>query len=387
MTYALVLANCVIYALYELPYWQAGGEGAGPFGFFPADPTVGALLRSMFSHAGFMHLAGNMLYLWLFGSVVEDVLGPVLFLGFYFGGQMGATLLDVGIAKAYAPASLSIPRVGASGAIAAILGLAMVCFPRVRVRVLYLFGYFLVWRAGVARIQAWLFLGVWLVWQLGWGIIATSTAVATGQSMGGVGYWAHIGGFAAGMIGAWVLALPGRIRRHDLLSGQSQGEENTYAADADLRQLVRDTPDDAQAWLALGRSKEALGFASEALEAYARAAALFLQQHQPERAARTYAAVAHYDPSFSFPPAQQFDIAAALAHVGEYRLALAALDNLLRAYPNSAEAEVALLRAGELAAKTGAREAAVAYFDRLLRGYPYSAWRDYARQKLHDLEQ
>jgi membrane associated rhomboid family serine protease len=86
--------------------------------------------------------------------------------------------------------------------------------------VLFQYGYFLVWRAGVARIRAWFFLGLWVLLQLGGGVLATSMAVSAGQSMGGVGYWAHIGGFAAGMIGAWVLALPGRIRRHDLLAGR-----------------------------------------------------------------------------------------------------------------------------------------------------------------------
>jgi len=380
ITYALFAANCLVYFLVELPYWQQGGEGVLPFGFVPAQPAFSALVRSMFSHGGFMHLAGNMLFLWLFGSVVEDVLGPLLFLAFYFGGQMGATLLDVGMAQAFAPASLEVPRVGASGAIAGILGLSAVCFGRVRVRVFYLVGLLLVWRGGVARVQAWFFLGAWFAYQ----VLAGAVSTAVG-AVGGVAYWAHIGGFGAGVVGALVLALPGRIRRLDLLSSLPQGEMDGYQHYADLNDMVRHAPEDAEAWLALARSKEAYGFTAEATEAYVRAASLFLEHHDPVRAARAYQAVLHYDPGFAFPPAPQFDLAVGFARAGEYRRALTALDNLLRAYPTSPEAEVSLLRAGELAEKVREPAMAAHYYGELLRRYPYSTWRDYVRQKLGSL--
>lgn len=385
VTYVLVLANAAVYLLFELPYWGQGGEGVGPFGFVPGRPESSALLISMFSHAGFMHLASNMLFLWLFGSVVEDVLGPLLFLGFYFGGQMGATLLDVSMARAFEPGSLGIPRVGASGAIAGILGLSAVCFSRVRVRVLYFFGYFLIWRAGVARVPAWLFLGAWLMLQLVSGFVATSVAASTGQSVGGVAYWAHIGGFGAGMVGALVLALPGKIRRHDLLGGVIYDTGDLHQRHEDLHEVVRRSPEDAAAWLALARSNEAYGFFSDAVTAYVRAAELFLARREPERAARAYQEVLHYDPGFTFPAAAQFDIALGFAHAGEYLQSRAALDRLLQAYPTSPEAEIALVRAAEMAERMGERAAAVDYLRELLRRYPYSAWRDYAREKMRAL--
>jgi membrane associated rhomboid family serine protease len=385
VTYALVAANAAVFLLLELPYWAQGGEGLRPFAFVPANPSVGALLRSMFSHGGLWHLGGNMLFLWLFGSVAEDVLGPLPFLAFYFGGQLGATFLDVAIAKAFAPAALMIPRVGASGAIAGILGLTAVCFSRVRVKVAYLFGFFLMWRGGVARVQAWFFLGAWIAIQIAGGLYSTSAEASTGQPMGGVAYWAHIGGFAAGVIGAYVLGLPGKIRRHDLLSGLGYGAEDGSERYSGLTEVVRHAPDDAEAWLALARSKEAFGLPEQALEAYARAVNLFLERREPERAARAYEAILRLDPAFTLPPAAQFDLAVGLTRAGGYEEALAALQRLLDAYPSSPEAEVALVRAGELAERIGERAAALRYFAELLRRYPYSVWADHARWRIQEL--
>jgi len=385
MTYALVAANVAVFVLLELPYWAQGGEGVRPFAFVPGHPSLEALVRSMFSHGGLWHLGLNMLFLWLFGSLAEDVLGPLLFLAFYFGGQLGATFLDVAIAKAFAPAALMVPRVGASGAIAGILGLAAVCFSRVRVKVAYLFGFFLMWRGGVARVQAWFFLGAWIALQLAGGLHSTWAEANTAQPVGGVAYWAHIGGFAAGIIGAYVLALPARIRRRDLLSGMGYGAEEGSERYAGLTEVVRQSPHDAEAWLALARSKEAFGIPEQALEAYARAVRLFLEQREPERAARAYQAILRLDPAFALPPATQFDLAVGLGRAGEYQQALAALQRLLDAYPSSPEAEVALVRAGELAEKIGERAAALRYFEELLRRYPHSVWADHARWRIQSL--
>jgi membrane associated rhomboid family serine protease len=385
MTYGLLIINVAVYLLFELPYWANGGQGVRPFGFVPAQPRLGALLTSMFSHGSVMHLAGNMLYLWLFGSVAEDVLGPLLFLGFYFGGQEGATLLDVNITRAFAPAGLVIPRVGASGAVAGILGLSAVCFARVRVKVAYLIGLLLYWRAGVFRVPAWAFLGFWLAQQVLGGVLSTSIASGSGEATGGTACWAHIGGFAAGVAFAYILALPSKIRRHDLLAGIVYTPDESAGRYSDLNDLVRRSPQDAEAWLALGRSKESFGMLPDAAAAYARAAALFLEQREPERAGRAYQAVLRHEPAFTLPAAAQFDIAVGLTRAGEYRQALVALNNLLQAYPTSSEAEIALMRAGELAERLGERESALRYFHDLLQRYPYSAWADQARLKAQSL--
>jgi membrane associated rhomboid family serine protease/Tfp pilus assembly protein PilF len=380
VTYVLLAANMGVFVFLEVPYWLNGGQGVGPFAFRPDNPSVDSLLMSMFSHGGIGHIFGNMLFLWLFGSVVEDVLGPVLFIGFYFGGQMGATLMDVSMTRAFDPAGVHVPRVGASGAIAGILGLSAVCFSRVRVRVAY-FLWILFLRVGVARVQSWVFLGVWVAWQLVGGVVSTWAAAAGGPS-GGVAHWAHIGGFGIGVLGAYALGLPERIRRFDLLSGVSYAPDDGTIRYAELADVVRQTPEDAQAWLALARSTEGYGFSTKAAEAYARAAILFLQQHEPEKAAQAYRGVLRYDSTFTLSAEQQFDVALGLARIGDLEASLAALSRLIESYPDSPQVEVALVRAGELAEKLGNHDTARRYFEQVVRRYPSGEWGDYARQKM-----
>lgn len=146
-------------------------------------PPVVSVFTSMFMHGGFMHLAGNMLYLWIFGNNVEDVLGHGRFIVFY---------LLCGIAAVFGqilqnPES-QIPMIGASGAISGILGAYLLLYPHARVLVLIPLGFFL----HMARIPAGWVLGLWFVYQI-------LSSALTAQEGGGVAWFAHIGGFIAGM--------------------------------------------------------------------------------------------------------------------------------------------------------------------------------------------
>jgi membrane associated rhomboid family serine protease len=148
------------------------------------NPVYLTLLSSMFMHGGWLHLLGNMLFLYIFGDNVERTLGRVPFLGFYLAAGLIASFAQI----AADPNSL-IPSLGASGAIAGVLGAYIVLFPSNRV--LVYFGYSAVW------VPALLVLGMWFVLQLisGIGEIAVSA-----QAEGGVAYLAHIGGFVTGLI-------------------------------------------------------------------------------------------------------------------------------------------------------------------------------------------
>ncbi|GAB4505323.1 MAG: rhomboid family intramembrane serine protease [Anaerolineales bacterium] len=153
-------------------------------GFDPGD--VRAILTSMFMHAGLTHLLGNMLYLWIFGDNVEDALGHARYLFFYLAGGVAASLTHVLLY----PTS-PVPTVGASGAIAATLGAYLLLFPHRRVVTLIPFGFFI----QVARIPAVIALGMWFLLQLVEGTVLLGMA-----TLGGVAFWAHIGGFVFGMI-------------------------------------------------------------------------------------------------------------------------------------------------------------------------------------------
>jgi membrane associated rhomboid family serine protease len=160
---------------YELTH---PGQTAG-YGVERAAPWL-ALFLSMFLHGGFLHLAGNMLYLWIFGNNIEDVLGPLRFLLFYFLGGIAAGLTHTLLQ----PAS-KVPMIGASGAIAAVLGGYALLFPKARVHTLI----FLIVYIRVIPVPAVLVLGLWFLLQL-----------LNAGGGGDVAWFAHIGGFLAGLL-------------------------------------------------------------------------------------------------------------------------------------------------------------------------------------------
>ncbi|MGB1960758.1 MAG: rhomboid family intramembrane serine protease, partial [Candidatus Puniceispirillaceae bacterium] len=147
-------------------------------------PNWATIFTSMFLHGGFMHLAGNMLYLWIFSDNVEDAMGPFRFIGFYALCGVGA-----GLSQAVIDPSSNIPIIGASGGIAGILGAYILLHPRATVRVFMLILVFV----RIISLPAWLVLGVWIAGQF----VAAPAGLSDG---GGVAYFAHIGGFVTGMI-------------------------------------------------------------------------------------------------------------------------------------------------------------------------------------------
>lgn len=166
------------------------------YGIVPRRITMGegyaTLFTSMFLHAGFMHLAGNMLFLWIFGDNLEDEMGHVGFLLFYLACGIGAALIHVIVA----PYS-TVPTVGASGAIAGVMGGYLLLYPRARVDVLIILIIFI----QIVSVPAWLMLGLWFLFQL-------VGSVNINPDGGGVAYWAHTGGFVVGLI----LTLPHWLR-------------------------------------------------------------------------------------------------------------------------------------------------------------------------------
>lgn len=167
---------------YEISHWQT--TTPVPRVFWPL-----SLITGMFLHGSLLHLAGNMLYLWIFGNNVEDFLGSVKFFLFYLTCGVFASLIQVAIHP-----NSRIPMIGASGAIAGLLGAYLVLYPSARVRTLV----FLVFYITIIYVPAWMLLGFWFVLQL--------SNIGLG---GGVAWFAHIGGFLAGIS----LILPGLRKR------------------------------------------------------------------------------------------------------------------------------------------------------------------------------
>jgi rhomboid family protein len=151
----------------------------------------------MFLHGGWDHILGNMLFLAIFGKNVEDAFGPLRYLAFYFAAMMTQTAMTLLFGTA---AEARVPELGASGAIAAVLGAYFVLYPQSRIRT-WIFPVFLV------RIPAWIFLGVWFVYQLIEADFGLFNAHANGS---GVAFFAHVGGFIFGLLAARALARAGQ---------------------------------------------------------------------------------------------------------------------------------------------------------------------------------
>jgi rhomboid family protein len=162
-------------------------------------PNLATMFVSMFLHGGFLHIAGNMLYLWIFGDNIEDRLGHFRYLIFYLVCGVVAAL-----AHAFANPNSTMPAIGASGAIAGVLGGYLILFPRARVTTLIPIFFFIT----IREIPAVFLLLFWFVLQLFSGV--GSLGVPAAQDVGGVAYFAHIGGFVAGMI---LVVLMGGTRR------------------------------------------------------------------------------------------------------------------------------------------------------------------------------
>jgi membrane associated rhomboid family serine protease len=201
VTIGLIALNVLVF-LYQLSLGESVNDFILYYGLIPAAFSWVAVLTSMFLHGGLLHVGGNMLYLWIFGDNVEDRMGHGRFLVFY---------VLCGVAAALAQTALNpdsvVPMVGASGAIAGVMGAYFVLYPHSRIVTLVpLFLFF-----QVMEIPAIFFLGFWFLLQFLSGVGSIATAVG-GEPAGGVAFWAHVAGFLAGVSGVIVFRRPERQR-------------------------------------------------------------------------------------------------------------------------------------------------------------------------------
>ena len=210
VTVGIIVVNAIVW------FWEVGGTSVETdvihYGYYPCKiegECLGPALRaeipwyentftSMFMHGGWEHIIFNMLFLWIFGNNVEDALGKVRFFIWYIAGGLAATAAQTFVTLNWGSnADASIPNIGASGAIAAVLGGYLLLLPRARVLSAIFFGFIF-----LREIPAIWFLGIWFLfqlWQGGW-------AVAHPEAGGGVAFFAHIGGFVFGLLTVFLVA-------------------------------------------------------------------------------------------------------------------------------------------------------------------------------------
>ena len=198
ITVSIIAINVFVFVLELL----GGDPFVQQWSVVPATIVAGqrwvTILTAMFMHGGWMHIIGNMVFLWAFGPEIEDAMGPLRFLAFYLLGGVVAFLAQVA-----AISSSTVPNLGASGAIASVMGGFIITYPRDQIRTLLLIG----WFVDVTVIPAAVLIGIWFLIQL----FSQVGSVVAAQSGGGVAYMAHVGGFIFGAITARFFEDPRRI--------------------------------------------------------------------------------------------------------------------------------------------------------------------------------
>jgi membrane associated rhomboid family serine protease len=212
ITALLIAANAAVWIFYQLPdlqgsvlelaYQPCDVTNTCPPGTATGEDWEVTAVTAMFMHGGWLHLLGNMLFLWIFGNNVEDAMGKVRFLVFYFLAGFAATALQTIVTLSTASGvDTAVPNLGASGAVSGVLGAYLVLLPTARVLTIVVF--FLI------EVPAFLFLGFWFLFQLWSG----GVAVTHPEADGGVAFFAHVGGFAFGLVTVRLFAAGGRPLR------------------------------------------------------------------------------------------------------------------------------------------------------------------------------
>ena len=217
ITYGLIIANVVVF-LYQknlelsLNQQQLLADFYNLYAIVPRELTASlngeisnqpipewlSLITSQFLHGGWLHLGGNMLFLWIFGNNIEDKLGHFKYLFFYLSCGVLA-----GLSQWFFSVNSAIPALGASGAIAGVMGAYIIRFPRARILTFVFLGIFIT----TIRLPAYVFLGYWFVQQAFFSFTSVAVPAGMGAETGGIAYWAHSGGFVFGMILAPLLGL------------------------------------------------------------------------------------------------------------------------------------------------------------------------------------
>ena len=374
VTVGLIVLNTYLF-LITSHGGQLSEEIARGWGLTPQSATLITLLTSAFLHGSWLHLGGNMVGLALFGPHVEEALGRIEYLLFYIGCGIAAGLLHVIVSATLLPGAADVPMIGASGAIFGVLGLFAVRFYRARVRVLLFAHVPAIWAVGCfAALQ----------------VIAGVASLADGGRSDSTANWAHVGGFLFGML----LALPLKMREDGRREYQKEDAEDAASAGrmdqaaAYYRLLLTDKPDDVEAHRALGRVCVQLGQGEAAHRHFTDALRLSLRAGHSPAVADVYEEVCLSFTAFPLPPSLLQRVGSACEEMQRFPLALRALGDLCRDFPQAPEAEMALLRMGKLhLQRLGQPDSAQGILEEFLRLYPASEWRTHVQRLLGEARQ
>lgn len=351
--------------------------------FRPSDPSLAGAALSLFLHGSWPHLLGNALYLVIFGRQLEGRLGFVALAGiFLFGGIAGCY-----VQMWFTPTdswNYGSPIIGASGAIAALLGATLLRFHHTRVRILYFLFAFLggMTKGGVVHLNTVVAASAWFAFQVIYSL------VAWGNGGSSTAYLAHAGGFSAGVLIAMLLGLPGqaRLEVHRERGRRYFEKGDWYAAAGEFTMHLRSVPSDQQVRAMRARCHVLLGRTAEAAEEYSTAFRAKRQAGDQVGAGRLFVEMRRYGIGVGLNESALMRLAFDFQKAEQYTAAAAAYEEMRRVFADGPKAELALIRRAEILwEKIGDIEQALAVYRTLLSEYPESEWRDLAESRLRSM--
>ncbi len=380
VTCALIAVNIAVF-LWMLPLNR--DIVASTVGLVPAHPSLRDILSSMFVHANVFHLLWNMLFLWLFGPNVEDALGRVGYTLLYLGSGLAAALLHLLVVAQFAPVASSVPVVGASGAIAGILGVFAIRFYKTNIKVFWSF-VVLVFplKSDTFRVPAVVGLGIWFMQQLYFGLSSLAHPMASG-----VAYWSHIGGMMFGMALAAVAKLGLEGSKEYLMSDAKAyiQQGTTWDAVQNLETLVDRDPNNADAHAELAKLYAEQQNPHEAIPHFKRSIEIHLSRNQRDKASLRYREMRDYYRDAALDARSEFQIARYLMEMCIHKQAMQMFQNISLNYPDAPESEVALMKAGDICLDAlEDPQRAIWCYERFVREYPHSTYRAIVEKSLEE---
>lgn len=340
------------------------------YGIVPSQFRVGKLVTSCFVHGNFAHLAMNMVMLYVFGRDVERAIGRLEFMMFYIGSCFAASLLHIAIVLATLPPWYADQAVvGASGAVAGIMGIHAVRFHRK------------IFKFGGIEVQALFLIMCLLLLQLAFGIVALYPDSILGHFVKNIAYWSHLGGFAFGIVVALLgnMALQGE--REYLISNARKhySDGNLLEAIRNYENLLKYDPDNPLAYAEIGKMWAILEEEDQSLPSYQVAIELYISCGKEEEAIAVLEEMRRFWPQTVLSSATRFRLASYLEEAGQTERAIRIFSQIAIDDPESDEAQMSLLKIGQLQhSLLNDNHAAVKTLHAFIEQYPHSEWRKFA---------
>lgn len=360
-------------------------------GFIPAKSyRVHTIFTSVFVHGGVLHFLGNMWFLWLLGYNIEDVWGRRNFLLFFLGAGVVATFLH-GLVNW----GSNVPAIGASGAIAGVMGAFMIRNHRTKIKCFYMFFPHPA-MMGTFLLPAWAVLGLYFVMDLLHGLMSFGNATGTA-------YWAHVGGFLAGIGTAAAFKMKGIEEKYITpkleekieavkitplmeLAFKERDKGNFEKAVKVLEELVSQQAENVDAYREMGNIHVTINNHEQAGDAFARVIQIFLKRGEDEAALSTYYEMKMRGMPLPLSPHDLYALAGALYRKERIDESLQMYQQLIKEAPDSEIAPKAVLRCGKLLEESGKIDLAISAYKFLLSRYPEIEWKDLVLSEIRSLE-